>query len=142
MKEGHKQTEVGVVPEEWDVDLLDLHSRRGSGHTPNKKLPKYYDGKIVWISLADSNRLDSGEISESTITVSKDGIANSSAVLHPKGIVLLSRDAGVGKSAVAGCDLAVSQHFITWQCNKPTLDNWFLYYWLQHEKREFERVAH
>ena len=33
----HKQTEVGVVPEDWDVVLLDSVARRGSGHTPDKK---------------------------------------------------------------------------------------------------------
>ena len=141
LADGYKQTGVGVIPEDWCADLLDLHCHRGSGHTPNKKVTKYYTGQIVWVSLADSGLLDSGEISRSSITVSKDGIANSSAVLHPKGIVLLSRDAGVGKSAVAGCDLAVSQHFITWQCNEESLHNWFLYYWLQHQKREFERIA-
>jgi type I restriction enzyme, S subunit len=36
--------------------------------------------------------------------------------------------------------MAVSQHFMAWQCG-PQLDNHFLYYWLQAEKSEFERIA-
>lgn len=36
--------------------------------------------------------------------------------------------------------MAVSQHFMAWQCS-PKLDNVYLYYWLQHMKPEFERIA-
>lgn len=129
------------IPEDWEYDYLDQHSRRGTGHTPDKKKDKYYDGFIVWVSLADSPNLDSGEINESKITISKEGIANSSTTLFPKGTVILSRDAGVGKSAVAGCELCVSQHFVTWICNEETLHNWYLYYWLQFQKGVFERIA-
>jgi len=38
--------------------------------------------------------------------------------------------------------MAVSQHFIAWQCDGPgQLHNWFLYNWLQLNKGEFERQA-
>lgn len=138
---GYKQTEIGIIPEDWEYSLLEENSKRGSGHTPNKKKDEYYNGNIVWVSLADSSRLDKGKINSSKITISKQGIANSSAVLHPKGVVLMSRDAGIGKSAVADCNLCVSQHFITWLCNEKTLHNWYLYFWLQFKKKEFENIA-
>ena len=128
------------IPKDWDFVLLDTVAKRGSGHTPNKKFETYYRGDIKWISLADSNKLDKGWITETTYQITNEGIENSSAVLHPKGTVILSRDAGVGKSAVMGTDMAVSQHFIAWRCGK-SLDNWFLYYTLQMRKEEFERIA-
>jgi hypothetical protein len=56
------------------------------------------DGGIKWVSLADSKRPDHGLISETAIEISEEGIKNSSAVLHPAGSVILSRDAGVGKT--------------------------------------------
>ena len=31
MKTGYKQTEVGVIPEDWEVILLDQVAKRGSG---------------------------------------------------------------------------------------------------------------
>lgn len=141
VRNGYKQTDIGVLPKDWDCGLLDQNSHRGSGHTPNKKIKEYYDGDIVWVSLADSDKLDRGYINSSATKISKKGISNSSATLHPKGVVLMSRDAGIGKSAVAECDLCVSQHFITWFCNEKTLHNWFLYFWLQYQKKEFERIA-
>lgn len=137
---GYKHTPLGWIPEEWDIKLLDEIAKRGSGHTPNKEFESYYNGDIKWISLADSDKLDNGIINETRTCVTEEGIKNSSAVVHPKGTVLLSRDAGVGKSAVMGHDMAVSQHFITWTCNGQ-LNNWFLYYWLQEQKEYFERQA-
>ena len=135
-----KQTEIGEIPEEWEVVALDSVAVRGSGHTPNKKEPTYWDGGIKWISLRDSARLDRLYISETTATVSAEGIRHSSAVEHPPGTVVLSRDAGVGKSAITTETMAVSQHFMAWRCG-DRLDNHFLYYWLQCKKPEFERVA-
>jgi type I restriction enzyme S subunit len=140
-RSGYKKTKVGWIPESWECDLVESHSKRGSGHTPNKQIDEYYDGSIVWISLADSKNLDNGIVSSSKITISEEGIKNSSAVLHPEGTVFISRDAGVGKSGIAGCDLCVSQHFIAWTCHKESLNNWFLYHYLQYTKREFERIA-
>lgn len=126
---------------EWEEKSLEELAKRGSGHTPSKANPENYDGGIKWISLADSKRLDSGLISETEIEISERGINNSSAVLHPAGTVILSRDAGIGKSAIMGVPMAVSQHFIAWTCNSTQLLNWFLYYSLQKSKPLFERVA-
>jgi type I restriction enzyme S subunit len=140
MKPGYRQTEVGVLPKDWDVALMDSVAKRGSGHTPDKQHPEYWGGSIKWISLKDSDRLDTLYIAETAATITPAGIANSSAVMHRAGTVVLSRDAGVGKSSIMKDEMAVSQHFIAWLCG-PRLDNHFLYYWLQAKKSEFERIA-
>jgi type I restriction enzyme S subunit len=137
---GFKQTEVGIIPDAWEPILLDRVALRGSGHTPNKKHPEYWNGNIKWISLADSPVLDRLYIEDTFAKITSKGIANSSAVLHPAGTVVLSRDAGVGKSAIMRTEMAVSQHFMAWHCG-PELDNHYLYYWLQAAKPQFERVA-
>jgi len=136
----YKDSQLGWIPKEWETELLDSLAQRGSGHTPNKNHPEFWDGGIKWVSLADSWRLDRVHISETDKEISEQGIDNSSAVLYPSGSVVLSRDAGVGKSAVTTCSMAVSQHFICWRCG-PQLDNYYLYYWLQDKKREFENIA-
>jgi type I restriction enzyme S subunit len=126
----------------WHTSLLDHVTRRGSGHTPNKEYSEYWNGGIKWVSLADSSKLDNGYILETDKEISEQGLKNSSAVLHPKGTVILSRDAGVGKSAMLGDEMAVSQHFIAWRCDQSgELHNRFLYYWLQYKKKLFERMA-
>ncbi|WP_425259040.1 restriction endonuclease subunit S (plasmid) [Rubrivivax sp. RP6-9] len=131
-----------MLPEGWRRARLDAVARRASGHTPNKGESSYWNGGIKWVSLADSWRLDRGYIAVTEHEISEEGIKNSSAVLLPAGTVILSRDAGVGKSAVLAEPMAVSQHFIGWDCSVSNdLHNWFLYHWLQREKPEFERIA-
>lgn len=137
---GYKQTEVGVIPEDWHMTLLDSLAKRGSGHTPSKRYPEYWNGSVKWISLADSQNLDQGYINDTFATITQLGIANSSAVIYPPETVVLSRDAGVGKSAIMGREMAVSQHFIAWTCGAG-LSNQFLYHTLQARKAEFERIA-
>ena len=130
------------IPENWKYDFLDQFAIRCSGHTPSQSHPEYWNGGIKWISLSDSNRLDQGYIFETTKQISDEGIKNSSAVLLPAETVVLSRDAGIGKSAVMSETMAVSQHFIAWKCdNHEKLHSWFLYNWLQLNKPEFERQA-
>jgi len=135
-----KKSILGSIPVEWDVELLDVLCQRGSGHTPSKSHPEYYNGGIKWVSLADTNKLDDLYIRETEYQISKEGIKNSSAVLHPAGTVLISRDAAVGKSAIMYEPMAVSQHFIVWRCGER-LNNYYLYYWLQNDKRTFEAIA-
>lgn len=136
----YQETAVGWIPKDWQYELLDRLASRGSGHTPNKDHPEYWNGGIKWVSLADSYRLDQLYISDTELEISHRGIQNSSATLHPAGIVVLSRDAGVGKSAITTRPMAVSQHFMCWKCDQK-MDNHFLYYWLQFNKHTFENIA-
>lgn len=129
-------------PKDWPIIHLDRVAKRGSGHTPSKSHPEYWNGNIKWVSLADSYRLDGGYISDTDKKISQEGIKNSSAVIHPPETVILSRDAGVGKSAVTKEAMAVSQHFIAWNCNQAgKVAPWFLYYTLQFHQKELERQA-
>jgi type I restriction enzyme S subunit len=136
----YKESPPGWIPKEWQYELLDDLAVRGSGHTPNKNFPGYWNGGIKWISLADSYRLDRLYIADTEYEISQLGIQNSSATVHPAGTVVLSRDAGVGKSAITTEPMAVSQHFMCWRCD-GRLNKHFLYYWLQFKKRMFENIA-
>lgn len=135
-----KPSSLGPIPDEWNDASLDSVAHRGSGHTPSKSHPEYWNGGIKWVSLADTDRLDRVFLSDTVHEISALGIRNSSAVEHPPGVVILSRDAGIGKSAITTTMMAVSQHFMAWRCGLR-LNNFFLYYSLQVRKPEFEAVA-
>ena len=136
----YKNSSLGWIPNEWVIEPLDKVARRGSGHTPSRNVPSYWNGGIKWVSLADSHRLDQIYITETDKEVSELGLKNSSAVRHDAGTVILSRDAGVGKSAILASEMAVSQHFIAWRCGER-LNNFYLYFKLQHMKPIFESIA-
>lgn len=125
----------------WPTEKLNSVAKRGSGHTPSQSHPEYWNGGVKWVSLTDSSVLDKQYIQDTAKKISILGLRHSSAVLHPKGTVIVSRDAGVGKSAILGDEMAVSQHFIAWQCDEERLHNAYLYQWLQSHKQEFERMA-
>ncbi|MEV1328420.1 restriction endonuclease subunit S [Micromonospora costi] len=125
---------------EWILVRLDQVASRGSGHTPSKRRPEYWDGAVPWISLADTARLDKGLVETSAKTITPMGVSNSAAVIHPAGTVILLRGSSVGKSAVLASNMAVSQDYVTWTCG-PRLHNWYLYYVLQSRKAEFSRIA-
>ena len=130
------------IPDGWQHVLLDEITERRSGHTPSKSNSENWNGGIKWISLSDSSSLDKGYVYQTEKEISAEGIKNSSANLLPAETVVLSRDAGIGKSGVMAEPMAVSQHFIAWVCdNNKKMNSWFLYNWLQTHKREFERQA-
>lgn len=129
-----------IVPKGWRWMRVNDVARMGSGHTPDKKKAHYYNGGIKWVSLQDSSQLDTSSLYETTIEISAEGLRNSSAVLHPANTVILLRDAGVGKSSIIREEMAVSQHFIAWQCGPDLLPE-YLYYFLQHHKPHFEQQA-
>ncbi len=140
MREGYKRTELGEIPEDWDVVNISSVAERCSGHTPNKKEKSYWNGNIPWISLKDTKRLDNGYVDKTTDYTSIQGIQNSSAVLLPKGTVVVSRDATIGKVGITKMEMATSQHFINYICSNKLFE-WFLYYYFYYNKPMFERIA-
>lgn len=124
----------------WDAPLLSEVAHRESGHTPDKEVPGYWNGGIKWLSLADCDQLNRIYVGDTSNTISQAGLDNSSARLLPAGVVVLTRDAGVGQSAITTCPMAVSQHFLAWRCS-DRLNPYFLYYWFQFLRPELERIA-
>jgi type I restriction enzyme, S subunit len=136
---------MGKIPAHWDVARLKYVAKLGTGHTPSRQHPEYWeDCTIPWVTLADVWQLRDGgrktTITETAENISELGLANSAAVRHPKGTVILSRTASVGFSAVLGVDAATSQDFMTWTCG-PRLEPMYLLYVLRAMKQEFRRLV-
>ena len=108
-------------------------AKPGTGHTPGRQRPELWQpGECVipWFTLGDVWRLRDDTVTtavETEAAISEAGLASSSAVLHPRGTVLLSRTASVGFSAVMGRDMAVSQDFMTWTPGLKLRSRYLLY---------------
>jgi len=71
------------------------------------------------------------DIHETRELISRAGLENSAAELHPRGTVVLCRTAAsAGYSAVMGLEMATSQDFATWTCG-PRLDPYYLLWTLR-----------
>jgi type I restriction enzyme S subunit len=104
------------VPDGWKWTRLTDVALLETGHTPDRKNSNYWSGDIGWVSLQDTESLDQPEITETTHSITEAGIANSSARLLPKGTVIFSRTATVGKSTLLGAEMATSQDFMNYVC--------------------------
>ncbi|MCL4294053.1 MAG: restriction endonuclease subunit S, partial [Acidimicrobiia bacterium] len=116
-------------PEGWQTTKLTLIARLGSGHTPSRDHPEWWeDCTIPWVTTGEVAQMRGDRIEYIATTrekISELGMAHSSATLHPAGTVVLSRTASAGFSAIMGTDMATSQDFATWTCG-PLLDSRFL----------------
>ena len=117
------------LPSDWHEVLLRLVARVGTGHTPSRSHPEWWiDCTIPWVTTGDVSQMRSDELEYLTQTrekISHLGLANSSAVVHQAGTVLLSRTASPGYSAIMASEMATSQDFVTWTCG-PLLRPRFL----------------
>ena len=92
---------------EWPhVRLGDVAQEFISGGTPSTKVEHYWTGDISWITGADvtDNIVVSGRK-----RITQEAIDNSATHVVPKGAILLVTRTGVGKVAIAGADIAISQ---------------------------------
>lgn len=104
-----KQTEIGEVPESWEVAPLGDICKVTSGGTPSRDNPAYWNGGVPWVKTGEVNyrTIDSTEE-----TVSELGVANSSAKVVPKGSLLMAmygQGATRGRVAILGVDAALNQ---------------------------------
>jgi len=117
------------VPAHWREGQLKLVAKLGTGHTPSRSHPEWWvDPAIPWITTSEVTQMRSDRLErivETRERISKIGIENSSAELHPAGTVVLCRTASAGYSAIMGRNMATSQDFATWTCG-PLLNPRFL----------------
>lgn len=120
---------LSARPADWRDVKLTLVAGLGSGHTPSRGHPEWWEeATIPWITTGEVVQMRSDRIEhlyETREKVSELGLANSAAVLRPAGTVVLCRTASAGYSAIMGKDMATSQDFATWICG-PLLRPRFL----------------
>ena len=97
---------------EWEKTVLGTVNSFYTGGTPSKKREDWWNGDIPWISSCD---LTEDAITSVNINryISKDAVEHSATRICPKDAVLVVSRVGVGKVAVAPCELCTSQDFTT-----------------------------
>lgn len=124
---GMQSTDIGEIPRDWEYIQLTTVAKLESGHTPSRKHPSYWDGDVPWISLHDTVNLNRREIFATEQTIGPLGLANSSARILPKGTVVFSRTATIGKVSVMGRDMATSQDFANYICGDRICNHFLAY---------------
>ena len=111
-------SEIGSVPEGWDVRPIgDVVTVKG-GATPSTANPEYWEGgKHCWATPKDMSRLSDPVLLDTERRITDAGVDCISSGLLPVGTVLLSSRAPVGYLAIAAVPTAVNQGFIAMVCD-------------------------
>ncbi|CAI2613132.1 hypothetical protein AKUH3B101J_09150 [Apilactobacillus kunkeei] len=110
---------------EWKEDRLGNYSHIIGGGTPSTSNDKYWNGNINWFSPIEIGK--NKYVSNSTKKISDIGLKNSSAKILPKGSLLFTSRAGIGKTAILLKEACTNQGFQSIVPIDGRLDIEFLY---------------
>lgn len=100
-----------------------------SGSTPKTGIDEYWEGDVKWITPAELND-DSYIIMDSVRKITELAVKKTGLSPFPKGTVILSSRAPIGKVAIAGCEMYCNQGFKNLICSE-TIYNKYLYWFLK-----------
>ena len=137
LKNGYKQTEVGVIPEDWEVKAISDFSRQVRGGSPRPAgSPKFFNGSCIpWLTVAALTNIPSSQIyvSETETFLTEEGskysrtleidtliIANSGATLGVAKLLSMKCCANDGIAALLDFNKSVDKIYIVHCINSIT----------------------
>jgi len=121
VRKGYKQTEVGVIPEDWEVKELYSFSIVSSGGTPNRSVALYWNGNIPWIT---TSQINFNTILEANEFITEEGLNYSAAKINKAGTLLMAmygQGKTRGKVAILGLDATTNQACASISLNESVL---------------------
>jgi len=121
-----KETEIGPVPEDWEVVKLGEVAETYSGGTPSREQKKYFKGKIGW--------LKSGELNDNNIYltqeyITEEALKKSSAKYVENNTLLIAMyGATVGKVGLAKAKFTINQAICAVNLNEKLWPEFYFFY--------------
>ena len=102
-----KETEIGPVPEDWEVVKLgEVAESFIGGGTPPTDIKEYWNGTVHWTT---SKKINDLYLLNGEKKITEKGLRESSTHLIPKDNLIIGTRVGVGKVAINKIDIAISQ---------------------------------
>lgn len=109
------------------------------GSTPKSSEPSFWNGDVLWITPAEM--LDEIVVySDTARHITKEGAKNAHLSILPKGTVLFSTRAPIGKVGIVGQEMYCNQGFKNFHCGEM-LNEYFLYYSLLQKREYFQGLG-
>jgi type I restriction enzyme S subunit len=137
--EPQKQTEIGPVPESWEMVLLEGVAKIERGkftHRPRNE-PRFYGGQTPFVQTGDVSSCD-GRIREYSQTLNEEGVLISK--VFPAGTILITIAANIGFSGILEFDSACPDSLIGLTPNER-IDVEFLQHYLTTQQPVMDRLA-
>jgi len=102
-----KKTEIGEIPEDWEVVRLGDVCNTATGGTPSRSKEEYFNGNILWVK---SGEIDDNIIFDTEEKITEEGLNKSSIRIFPKNTLLIAMyGATAGKTALLGREASINQ---------------------------------
>ena len=126
-----KSFDLQEAPEGWQIALTEDISQIVGGGTPKTSdNSNFSEDGYPWITPADLNGFSGMYINRGKRSLSAQGLRTSSAVLMPKGTVLMSSRAPIGYLAIAANELCTNQGFKSFICHQGVVPE-YVFLWLK-----------
>ena len=102
-------SELGPIPEGWEVGVLDDVIELLSGGTPKTSIAEYWDGDIPWYTAKDAPSLSDVFVLETERSITQAGVENSAAKILPVRTTVITARGTVGRVACLGMPMAMNQ---------------------------------
>ncbi len=141
--EPQKDTEIGLVPESWELATIGAHHAVVSGGTPSRGNPAFWSGgTIPWVKTTE---VDYCVITETGEHITPLGLESSAAKMLPAGTLLMAMyGQGVtrGKVAILGIEAACNQACAAITPNDDAVVPRYLYHFLAWRYDAIRSLAH
>lgn len=124
----HWREQNGVGMESWEDATLGRICNIGSGGTPSRTRPQFYEGDIPWVKTGE---IDWNIITSTEEHITAEAIENSSAKIFPAGTILVAmygQGLTRGRAAILGINATTNQAVCALQPSEKIL-NYYLYYY-------------
>jgi type I restriction enzyme, S subunit len=134
--EKFKKTEIGEIPEEWNIGKISDYGEIVTGSTPSTNVPEYYGTEYPFISPFDlgSKKI----IIKSQKYLSEKGLCVSRKV-PPNSVLVVCIGSTIGKTGVAGNISATNQQINSIICKNNEYN--FVYYYVTFISDKIRQLA-
>ena len=102
-------SELGEIPERWEVGVLDDVIELLSGGTPKTTVAEYWDGEIPWYTAKDAPSPSDVFVLDTERKITIEGVENSATKILPAGTTVITARGTVGKLACLGTTMSMNQ---------------------------------
>lgn len=123
-----KKTDIGEIPEEWEVKRLDLIGEIVTGSTPKTSEKDNYGDEYLWVSPGDLGIKK--YVTNTVKMLSHKGFSKTRKL--PKGAILVTCiGSTIGKMGISRSELSTNQQINSIICNE-NINSEFIYYALNY----------
>jgi len=141
--EPQKQTEIGPVPECWEVVELGSLAKIGNGSTPKRANTAYWEaGTIPWLN---STKIHDGFITEADQFVTPQAVKECHLPkVAPNSLLIAITGQGktLGNSAITRIETCINQHLAYAQFHSEKIDPDFVLWYTQTRYEYLRSIAH